>query len=521
MKSRSRQRSAISKSAKCKVQSVKRFFPSFPFPFPNPGSQSWQSASGFGRWNLLFSLSIVFLFSFLFSLSSSLAQIQQDSVLFTQDVIAEVAPVLQTSQFPVYRLELTLSDDLLSLEGSADVLVTNPSQEVWNELVFRLYPNALGSEMIVSRTLVNQVEVTPVLNVENTVLRVPVWLEPDEQVGVAFTYTLTLLEEPLGYGRLAKYDDVLSLSHAYPTLSVYQDGAWLEDFPPELGDPLVAETSLFEVRLEAPKNWQVITTGQTQGQTVSQTRQTLFISTGPVRDFYIAAAFGFKEMNKQVAETTIRVFAPEKYLQVASSVLETTAKAMMLFSELYTPYPYKEFDIVAIPVEAGGIEYPGVVVITSGLFASPFGRLGSVLVHEIAHQWSFNLVGSDQINSPWLDESLTQYLTWRFQKETNPRFIEGFETYWQNVWDAAPDMPLGLPVAAYDEATYSGIVYGKGLFFFKTLAEEMGQETFDEALRSYFETYTWQFVSANELEGWLERSCTCELSALFDKWVGE
>lgn len=444
-----------------------------------------------------------------------------DASLFTRDVIAEVAPVVETLRVPVYQLELTLSDDLLSLEGSTNIFVTNTSQDVWNELVFRLYPNALGSEIIISKTFVNDVEVTPTLDVENTVLRVPVVLEQEEQVVITFAYTLTLSEEPLGYGRLAKYQDVLSLSHAYPTLSVYREGVWLDDFPPELGDPLVAETSLFEVTIDAPKDWQFITTGRTLEQTTNQNRQTLLISTGPVRDFYIAATLGFSEFNKQVGETTIRVFAPEKFSQTATSALETTAKALTIFSDFYTPYPYKEFDIVAIPVEAGGIEYPGVVVIASGLFANPFGRFGSVLVHEIAHQWSFNLVGSDQINSPWLDESLTQYLTWRFQKEVNPRFITGFEMFWQTVLDATPDMPIGLPVAAFDEASYSGIVYGKGLFFFKALAEEMGQETFDEGLRSYFEQYAWQFVSANELEGWLERSCTCELSARFDEWVGK
>jgi hypothetical protein len=447
--------------------------------------------------------------------------LNDDALLFTSDVIAEVVPSVKTLRVPVYWLELTLSDDLLSLEGNATILVTNTSQDVWNEVVFRLYPNALGSEMVVAKTLVDNVEVTPVLDGENTVLRVPVLLEPDEQAVVTLAYTLTLSEEPLGYGRLAKYEDVLSLSHVYPTLSVYQDGMWLSDFPPELGDPLVAETSLFEVTIDAPKDWQMITTGQTLEQTTDQTRQTLSISTGPVRDFYIAATLGFKEMNQQVGETTVRVFAPEKFSQAASSVLETATKALRLFSELYTPYPYKEFDIVAIPVEAGGIEYPGVVVITSGLFANPFGRLGSVLVHEIAHQWSFNLVGSDQINSPWLDESLTQYLTWRFQKEINPRFIGGFEAFWQNLWEATSDMPIGLPVAAYDEGSYSGIIYGKGLFFFKTLAEKLGQETFDEALRSYFEKYAWGFVSASKLEGWLERSCTCELSTLFDEWVGK
>jgi Peptidase family M1 domain len=444
-----------------------------------------------------------------------------DVAIFENDVIAEVASVIETLRAPVYRLELTLSDDLLRVEGKADVWVTNTSNDIWNELVFRLYPNALGSNMVVAETLVDGVDVATSLEVEDTVLRVPVSLEPDGQARVSFIYTLEISAEVRSYGRLAKYRDALSLSHAYPTLSVYQNGVWLAAYPTDLGDPLVAEASLFEVTIVAPAAWQVITTGQTlELTTTTEDRQRLHITTGPARDFYIAAVHDYNELSQQVGGTRVRVFAPAKFTRGARSALETAVKALTLFSKLYTPYPYKEFDIVAIPVEAGGIEYPGMVAITSGLFVNT-GKMTSVIVHETAHQWSFNVVGSDQINSPWLDESLTQYLTWRFQKEVNPGFVAGYEKYWQTTWDKAehPELRLGLPVSAYNKADYAGIIYGKGLFFFKALADVMGQEAFDNALQGYLEHYTWQFISPEAFKDSLELSCACDLTPLFEQWV--
>jgi hypothetical protein len=158
--------------------------------------------TAFQPFNQMRGRKLLWLLTFLLPLSSFLlppssAQTPLDSTLFTRDVIAEVAPVVETLRGPVYRLELILSDDLLSLEGNANVLVTNTSQDVWNELVFRLYPNALGSEMIVSKTLVDNVEVTPILDVEQTVFRVPVLLNPNEQAVITLTYTLILSEEPL------------------------------------------------------------------------------------------------------------------------------------------------------------------------------------------------------------------------------------------------------------------------------------------------------------------------------------
>lgn len=465
------------------------------------------------------SVSLLFILSgFLFAQTT---EDRPDVSLFTWDVIPEVVPVIETLAAPVYRLELTLSDDLLRVDGKAEVWVTNTSNDVWNALVFRLYPNALGSQMVVAETFVNDAEVTPQLDVDDTVLRVPIPLQPQAEAKVSFSYTLELSPEVRSYGRLALYTDALSLSHAYPTLSVYKDGEWLDDYPPDLGDPLVAEASLFEVKIDAPSGWQFVTTGQIN-PVLSEAlngRQRLHIVAGPVRDFYIAAVRGYSELSQQLGETKVRVFAPAPFSRGARSALSMAVKAVELFSTNYAPYPYKEFDVVAIPVEAGGIEYPGIVVVTSGLFIS-VGRLATVLAHEVAHQWSFNLVGSDQITSPWLDESLTQYLTLRFQQAYSPRYVSGYENYWQRLWDNTDkSQPIGLPVFAYDEAAYTGIVYGKGLFFFKKLADVMGEENLDVALQRYFEQYAWQFVSQEELQDVLEQSCACQLDTLFAEWV--
>ncbi|MCK7481703.1 MAG: hypothetical protein M0C28_34445 [Candidatus Moduliflexus flocculans] len=35
----------------------------------------------------------------------------------------------------------------------------------------------------------------------------------------------------------------------------------------------------------------------------------------------------------------------------------------------------------------------------------------STVAHEVGHQWFYHLVGNDQLDDPWLDESLTQFVT--------------------------------------------------------------------------------------------------------------
>jgi aminopeptidase N len=148
--------------------------------------------------------------------------------------------------------------------------------------------------------------------------------------------------------------------------------------------------------------------------------------------------------------------------------------------------------------------------------------LESTVAHEVAHQWFYAVVGNDQLDEPWLDESLAQYATFLyFADEGDPGEAEGFRDSFEQRWQAVEGeaIPIGLPVAAYDGPEYSAIVYGRGPLFFETLAQEMGQETFSAFLRDYYRTLTWDIATPERLQALAEEHCGCDLDALFAEWV--
>lgn len=426
---------------------------------------------------------------------------------------------------PVYHLEFTLPEGSSTVTGKAEVRFRNTTSELLDDLVFRLYPNALGATMTVSDVRVNGRPVEAELQAENTVLRVPLALSllPGEDVVVSMGFTLSLLSNSASYGRLARYRDVISLADAYPTLSVFQNGAWEVSLPDSLGDPLVAEAGLYLVRVRAPAGRQLVTTGRLIEEKVEDGWQTAVFAAGPARDFYLATATDYMLLSRVVGDTVVNSYAPAELVNGAERTLEVAANALQLFSERFTSYPYRELDFVAVPVTAAGIEYPGVVNLANNLYADRSGTLLSVVAHEVAHQWSFNLVGSDQIEEPWLDEALAQYLTLLYHREYAAEpFVASYLEYWRDLWRSAPDpdKAVGLPVAAY-EGDYSGIVYGRGLFFYEALEERLGRETVEAVLKSYYTRYAWDFVTANELEAVAEEVCSCDLTDLFEMWIGE
>lgn len=431
----------------------------------------------------------------------------------------------ELANLPSYRLELSIADDLRSLMGVQTLSFTNTQDKLLDDALLRLYANALGAELTVSQISVQGEEVTGTFEQNRTSLRVPLPqpLLPGERVELRLEFGLNISDSEVSYGRLAVFEAeawaALNLAHGYPTLSVLDASGWRGDLPDPSGDPLVAEASLYEVRVTAPADLQLAASGVISERLLQADRQVVTFTTAPVRDFYLAALRGYQLQSRLVDGVLVNSYAPSELAGAAADSLSYAAQSLKRFSAFGT-YPYRELDIVALPVSAGGIEYPGIIVLANGIYRDA-GTLESVLAHEVAHQWAFNLVGSDQINEPWLDESLTQYLTSVYHDTYGgERFNQGYLAYWQRAWSRSrnEDQAIGLDVAAYSPRDYSAIVYGKGLFFFRELEEELGREILQAGLKTYFETYAWQFAEPEDLQGVLEAACACDLSQTFGAW---
>jgi aminopeptidase N len=313
-------------------------------------------------------------------------------------------------------------------------------------------------------------------------------------------------------------------------IPVYDDEGWNAEIPPESGDVTYADMSFFIVRITAPGDVQVVTSGREISRAEAGEIQTLVSAAGPARDFYLAASPLYDEVSQRVGEITIRSYAPEELEEGSRMAMDVAARAIEVFNARYAPYPYTELDIVSTPTLALGIEYPGMIAITSRIYnldeeSSDLPAriyLESTVAHEVGHQWFYNLVGGDQLDDPWLDESLTQFATLQYYTdEYGSGGEQGFRNSLQSRWDAVEraDIPIGLPVRAYSGQEYGAIVYGRGPLFFVALRDRMGTEAFDAFLKEYTETLSWDIATPEALRSLSEEHCACELDDLFNEWV--
>jgi hypothetical protein len=457
-----------------------------------------------------------------------------DRSIFEKGLVESQQHVLdELSAASIYHLEFNIAKDLYHLTGKEEVRYTNNEIIPLDEVQFHLFPNILGGEMEVSNLDVDGTDVPPKFELENSILIVPFAapLEPNQSTVIKMGFAVTVPQSlESNYGVLAYAEDVLALAHAYPMIAVYDDEGWNAEIPSQEGDITYGDASFYIVRVSAPKKLTLVVSGSRIDSSEADQTQTLIAASGPARDFYLAASPHYEEVSQKFGEVTIRSYAPKQSQDGAQMAMEVASRAIQDFSRDYAPYPYTEFDIVSTPTLALGIEYPGMVAIAERIYdvegeyrATPLKvYMEATVAHEVGHQWFYNLVGDDQLDDPWLDESLTQFATLQYYKdEYGAGGASGFRASLEDRWARVnkAKIPIGLPVADYKDAEYSAIVYGRGPLFFVALKDAMGAEVFDQFLTDYTKTFSWGISTPEALQMLAEKHCSCDLDPLFQEWV--
>jgi hypothetical protein len=436
----------------------------------------------------------------------------------------------------VYHIHVEIAEDLMSLAGHQDVLYTNREACALSEIYFRLYPNEAGGHIEVSSLTVDGNEVVGFYEQGGLDLRVPLSspLLPGAAVEIGMDFEVTIPQAPTErYGLFSSSSGVLSLDEAFPSIPVYDAGGWHLDPVLAFGDVAVYDASFYLVRVSAPHGLALVGTGVEVAREDVESRQVRTFAAGPARNFYLAVAAGLVTVEKRVGETTIRSVALADDFPAAERVLSFAEAALASFGERFCPYPYTELDLVANPILPGGnaMEYPGAVVLSRPLYDPRAIIWGSVpspaalewdVVHEIAHQWFFNLVGNDQVNEPWLDEAMAQYAVGLYYEDAYRSWGTGTaRDWWSGNWSRAgrEETPIGLPVAAYEASSYSPIVYGRGPFFLASLEDAFSRAAFAAFLEDYVLTFAWDIATTAAFRALAEEHCGCDLGPHFETWV--
>ncbi len=444
-----------------------------------------------------------------------------------------VADLAVRANAPRYDIMLSLEEgEKPTLKGVQHVRYTNEETVPLDYLVFRLYPNlpAFGGVMEVDLITVDGTPVEPVYAANRSAIYVPLRpaLIPGQAIDVTLEFrTILPTDTRSGYAVFTYADDVYALAGFYPTIPVYDAQGWNVEIASPYGDVTFTDTALYRMQVTAPSELVVVSSGQT-GEVTDRgdgTRSWTMVA-GPMRDFYIAMSRDYQLAYDFVGGVRINSYYRSGQKEGGEQALHYAREALHLFNQLFDPYPYTELDVVPTPTSAGGIEYPGVIVTAQSLYSEKSEYLELVVAHEVAHQWWYGLVGSDQLDEPWMDEALTNYCAYIYFQRTAPaekaQHIKkiAFEDAYRELQQNHLDRAIGGPVAGFrSQSDYVAVVYGKGPLFFDAVRERLGDEAFFAGLRLYLERHRYGVAYPDDLIIALEESSGQCIDDLYNAWV--
>jgi len=430
-----------------------------------------------------------------------------------------------------YDIDLTIHLDTVTVVGQERVIYTNTEEAPLDTLYLRLFPNTpgYGGSMRVKNIALNGQPVEPIAELNGSALRLP--LDPPMTPGTRIDLTLDfILSLPTGdnegYRQLGYYEGVLAMANAYPLIPVYDDEGWNVELAPTYGDAVYSDVALYQVHITAPMTMTLTASGAcTESTSALEGYSSWNCIASPMRDFNATLGPDYQKANRNVDGVVVNSLFYATHEEGGKQALDYASEATRFFSEWFGPYPFTELDVVETPTLAGGVEYPGLVVINSSYYKSLGGRMEWVVVHEVGHQWWYSLVGNDQVDEPWLDEALVQYSTLlyyeeRYGSEVSARLLEQvFQQPYEDLLETDRDAPVGMPVAAYSRSDYGQVVYQKGPLYFHALRQEVGKDAFWEILWTYFERNRHSIATPEDWLAAVETVTGDTHYALYEKWI--
>ncbi len=421
----------------------------------------------------------------------------------------------------LYEAELHIARDAKSLSGKLRLTYTNRTADVLYVIRLRLHANDVAPGALTVKTVsVNGERSYYTLDGEKkSMLTVPLPLEikPGEEAEVFLTFDLAFPETG---DRFGINTTGVMLGNFLPIAAVYEDGAWRNDRYIAEGDAFYSETADYRIVLTYPDDYAVVHTGcMLEERQDNVYEKSCYITASRSRDFALALIPDGEMAAAQALNGRVSVRAAAESEKKAAFAAEAAAKAIDFFSAKIGLYPYTDFAVVPFD-RTGGMEYPGLVMVSERYFKDSYREMGELVIfHEAAHQWFYALVGSDQINAPWLDESLVEFLGFRCYAELYGE--EAAEKLWQERFIDYRSTPrasrLDADLYAFEHDGYFMTVYAHGAALYKALYEELGADTFYGALRIYFDANSFSLADRDDLLAAFEEASGRDLTAWFEE----
>lgn len=352
-------------------------------------------------------------------------------------------------------------------------------------------------------------------------------LEPGDTTTIEINFTLKMAQST---HRLGYYDNSINLGNWFLILAEYEGGEYNLTPYYSTGDPFYSSIANYEVKFTYPNSYNLSSSGTLEKRVEnSDGTRTDLLSAISVRDFALALTGEAKTTNKKVDDITISYvgYSTDDNVDYA---LDIAVKAVKFFSDTFGKYPYAKLDVVKAPFVHGGMEYPSMVIISDSITDN--FDIAKVIVHEIAHQWWYGVVGNNEIDEAWLDESLAEYSSILFfekysefgvsYEELVSEAFAGYTLYADIISTVNGKMNTSMLLSVNEyvsEYEYSYMIYIRGVLMLDNLRQVIGKEKLIKGFKYYYNKYKFKIATTDDFIVSMRKYAGKDIEGLLDSWL--
>jgi hypothetical protein len=356
------------------------------------------------------------------------------------------------------------------------------------------------------------------------------------------------LKIPTTFDRIGYAGDHYEMVQWYPKLCVFDEEGWHREPYHVLGE-FYGEFGTYDVTIDVPGTFVVAATGERVAEQDKEFLDSLVISNKRmyvgerktvkfyaehVHDFAWVCDPDYIVKKYSVDSSDVYIFYVRQHEKSWQHAGQYAVDALERYNQWYGHYPYTSVSVVD-GYYRDGMEYPGLVII--GIDEDPFTRFFElVIAHELAHQWFYGIVGSNEIDEAWLDEGFATYSEIRYLEDKYGRehsliklpFIPRLSRRYYHkasyyiTQTNKLEKPILTPAHEFIDVpfAYMGVVYSKSALFLFNLEGLIGREKFSRILRRYVEAYTYKHSKTEDFIRICNQESERDLQPLFSDVLG-
>jgi len=434
--------------------------------------------------------------------------------------------IFSQTAFSFDTLKIEASLDTLKKEISGTVEYQLPQMPNLSSVEFQLFPNVYFNEdspylrgkgqflehfmknkkwagMDIDSILINGNNLSAELKIEYTRGMLKLADSTDLAGKISRIYFKTRIPE---FGdRLSYFKNEYLLDGWFPNPAILQsNGMWYNPYYGSFCE-LAGEYSNYEVSLPLPAGSVVVAAAPPVQAEVTGDIAKYHYLFGPAHDFALAISANYLIDSTNVGSTVIRIFYRDFERPALRLARDAARHAYRYMVQNVGDYQYGYLNYAFVDFAfSGGLELPGLIALSSPKDAPMFSHMyESMVFHETAHQWFYGMIGSNQVEAPWMDEAVSAYFTDKIQiatygEKANLLDFADFKISNKDMYRFISGLSgkagiINKPAYSFTtQMDYFGLMYVKGSLVIETFDRQLGDSLSATFWREYYSRFLFK-----------------------------